>query len=161
MLVFRSCPRYTTSEERTFYFGHYQGFRQVLGTTQVFPVPIAEERQGIDTTAYPGDSLIVPVDPGIAKVLARYPLPNLPSGSYGVHTYATSYMVVTNANQFSVRLDHDFSDKNRFFLRFNFNNLTGPTTNRDQTAIDPSFGVQHMDRQRNLVFSFAHAVSPK
>jgi hypothetical protein len=105
--------------------------------------------------------LIVPVDPGIAKVLARYPLPNLPTGSYGVHTYATSSKVVTNANQFSVRIDHDFSDKNHFFVRFNFNNLTGPTTNPDQTAIDPSFGVQYIDRQRNLVFNFARTVSPK
>jgi hypothetical protein len=69
--------------------------------------------------------------------------------------------VVTNANQFSVRLDHDFSDKNHFFVRFNFNNLTGPTTNPDQTAIDPSFGVQYVDRQRNLVFNLARTVSPK
>jgi hypothetical protein len=67
---------------KTFYFGQYQGFRQVLGTTQVFPVPTTQERMGIDATAYPGDQLIVPVDPGIAKVLARYPLPNLPTGSY-------------------------------------------------------------------------------
>ena len=27
----------------------YQGFRQVLGTTQILSVPTAEERQGIDT----------------------------------------------------------------------------------------------------------------
>src|SRR5579864_1088498 len=32
---------------RTYYFGEYQGFRQVLGTTQVFPVPTQAERQGI------------------------------------------------------------------------------------------------------------------
>lgn len=145
---------------RTYYFGQYQGFRQVLGTTQVFPVPTAEERAGMDTTAFPGDTLIVPVDPGIAKVLARYPLPNLPSGSYGVHTYATSSKVVTNADQFSIRLDHNFSEKNHLLVRFNFNNLTGPTTNPDQTAIDPSFGVQYVDRQRNLLFNFTRTVSP-
>ena len=40
---------------KTFYFGQYQGFRQVLGTTQVFPVPTAQERAGQDTTAFPGD----------------------------------------------------------------------------------------------------------
>lgn len=146
---------------RTYYFGQYQGFRQVLGTTQVFPVPTAEERMGRDTTAYPGDTLIVPVDPGIAKVLARYPLPNLPSGSYGVHTYATSSKVVTNADQFSIRLDHNLSEKNHLLLRFNFNNLTGPTTNPDQTAIDPSFGVQYIDRQRNLLLNFTRTVSPR
>jgi hypothetical protein len=145
---------------KTFYFGQYQGFRQVLGTTQVFPVPTTQERMGIDATAYPGDQLIVPVDPGIAKVLARYPLPNLPTGSYGVHTYATSSKVVTNADQFSIRLDHNFTEKNHFFARFNYNNLTGPTTNPDQTAVDPSFGVQYIDRQRNVVGTFTRTASP-
>jgi len=145
---------------KTYYFGQYQGFRQVLGTTQVFPVPTAEEREGRDTTAYPGDTLIVPVDPGIAKILARYPLPNLPTGSFGVHTYATSSKVVTNADQFSIRLDHNLSDKNHLLVRFNFNNLTGPTTNPDQTAIDPTFGVQYIDKQRNLAINFTRTVSP-
>ena len=154
-------PKVYNGRGTTFYFLQYQGFRQVLGTTQVFPVPTAEERLGIDTTAFPGDTLVVPVDAGIAKVLARYPLPNLPSGSYGVHTYATSSKVVTNADQFSVRLDHDFSDKNHFFARVNFNNLTGPTTNPDQTAIDPTFGVEYRDRQRNVAFNFTRTVSPR
>ena len=145
---------------KTYYFGQYQGFRQVLGTTQVFPVPTAEEREGRDATAFPGDTLIVPVDPGIAKILARYPLPNLPTGPFGVHTYATSSKVVTNADQFSIRLDHNLSDKNHLLVRFNFNNLTGPTTNPDQTAIDPSFGVQYIDKQRNLAINFTRTVSP-
>ena len=51
------------SGRKTFYFTQYQGFRQVLGTTQVIPVPTAPERTGIDTTAFPGDVLTVPVDP--------------------------------------------------------------------------------------------------
>jgi len=155
-----SIPGIYDGRGKTYYFGQYQGFRQVLGTTQVFPVPTAEERVGLDTTAYPGDTLIVPVDPAIARVLARYPLPNLPTGSYGVHTYATSSKVVTNADQFSIRLDHNLSDKNHLLLRFNLNNLTGPTTNPDQTAIDPSFGVQYIDRQRNVIAKFTRTFSP-
>ena len=74
---------------KTFYFAEYQGFRQVLGTTQVFAVPTATERQGIDTTTFPatptspGDTLTVPVSPEIAPLLARYPLPNEPGGAFG------------------------------------------------------------------------------
>ncbi len=153
-------PRVYDGSAKTFYFGQYQGFRQVLGTTQVFPVPTAEERTGLDTMAYPGDTLVVPVDPGIAKLLARYPLPNLANGSYGVHTYATSSKVVTNADQFSIRLDHNSSKKNHLFVRFNLNNLNGPTTNPDQTAIDPSFEVRYLDRQRNVVANFTRTASP-
>ena len=33
------CPHIYDGRKRTFYFTQYQGFRQVLGTTQVMPVP--------------------------------------------------------------------------------------------------------------------------
>ncbi len=64
--------------DRTYFFGEYQGFRQILGTTQVFPVPTAAERQGIDTTTFAGDTLTIPVNPAIKPVLDAYPLPNDP-----------------------------------------------------------------------------------
>ena len=145
---------------KTFYFFEYQGFRQVLGTTQVFPVPTLAERSGIDTRAFPGDTLFVPVDPRVSKLIDRYPIPNDPGGSYGANTYATSSKVKTDANQFSVRIDHKLSDKGRLFGRFTLDNLTGPTTNPDQTAIDPSFGIQYIDRQRNGVLTYSRTVSP-
>jgi hypothetical protein len=163
-------PHLYDGRKRTFYFTQYQGFRQVLGTTQVMPVPTADQRPTAsasivsDTVTYPDksvDTLFVPVNSGIAAVLARYPLPNLPTGSYGANTYATASKVVTNANQFSLRVDHKFSTKDQFFARFNLDNLTGPTTNPDQTAIDPSFGVQYIDRQRNVFGDYTRAVSPR
>jgi hypothetical protein len=146
---------------KTFYFGEYQGFRQVLGTTQVFPVPTMQERQGIDTSAFPGDTLTVPVNAAIATILARYPLPNEPTGAYGARTYAVSSKVVTNTDQFSVRVDHKVSDKASLFTRFSFNQVNGPTTNPDQTAIDPSFGVKFFDHQRNAAVRYARTLSPR
>src|SRR6202158_382586 len=62
-------PKIYDGRNRTFYFGQYQGFRQVLGTTQVIPVPTAAERQGIDTTKFSGDTRTVPVNPAIVPVL--------------------------------------------------------------------------------------------
>src|ERR1035438_3308225 len=104
---------------------------------------------------------MVQVDPGIAAVLARYPLPNLPTGPYHERTYATASKVATDADQFSLRIDHKFTPKDQFFARFNLDNLTGPTTNPDQTAIDPSFGVVYIDRQRNVVGTYTRTVSPR
>jgi hypothetical protein len=46
-------PHIYDGHKRTFYFTQYQGFRQVLGTTQVMPVPTASERAGIDVLTYP------------------------------------------------------------------------------------------------------------
>ncbi len=157
-------PHVYNGKKRTFYFTQYQGFRQVLGTTQVMPVPTAAERSGIDVVKYPDgtlDTLNVPVDPGIAAVLARYPLPNDPTGAFGPRTYATASKVDTDANQFSLRIDHKITDKDQVFARFNMDNLTGPTTNPDQSAIDPAFAVRYIDRQRNVVGTWTHTASPK
>ncbi len=149
---------------RTFYFGQYQGFRQVLGTTQVLAVPTAAERAGEDTVSYPDgttDTLSVPVNPRIAAVLARYPLPNNPSGAYGARTYAAPSKVDTDADQFSIRLDQMLSGKGQFLARFTYDNLTGPVTNPDQTLLDPSFGVQYVDQQRNFLLTYTRTASPR
>ena len=157
-------PHLYDGRKRTFYFAQYQGFRQVLGTTQVMPVPTAAERAGMDTVTYPDgstDTLKVPVDPSIAAILARYPMPNYAAGAFGIRTYATASKVATDADQFSVRIDHKFSAKDQFLARFTMDNLTGPTTNPDQTAVDPAFGVQYIDRQRNVMGSYTRTQSPR
>ena len=171
-------PHIYDGRKRTFYFTQYQGFRQVLGTTQVMPVPAVYERPNnsanpcqpnvCDTVTFTNpdgskskDTLSIPVDPAIAAILDRYPLPNNPTGPYGDRTYATASKVITDANQFSVRIDHKFSDKDQFLARFNLNNLTGPTTNPEQTAIDPNFGIEYVDRQRNVLGTWTRTVSPR
>jgi hypothetical protein len=116
---------------KTEFFAEYQGFRQVLGTTQVLAVPTAGERAGIDTTAIPGDTLLVPVNPAIAALMKRYPMPNDVLGPFGGRTYATSSKVSTDANQGSMRIDHRVSPTDHLFARFSMDDLTGPTTNPD------------------------------
>ena len=153
-------PGIYDGRNRTFYFGEYQGFRQVLGTTQVIPVPTAAERQGIDTTTFPGDTLTIPVNPAVVPVLEQYPLPNQPSGAFGDRTYATSSKIVTRTDQFSIRIDHQISNQASLVTRFSLNQVTGPLTNPDQTAIDPTFGVQFFDHQRNFGVRYTRNITP-
>jgi hypothetical protein len=163
-------PNVYDGRDRTFYFVQYQGFRQVLGTTQVLAVPTVAERAGQDVVTYPdgsadtlqiaGSSRSPGVNAAIASTLARYPLPNNPTGAYGARTYAAPSNVNTSADQFSIRIDQKGGAKGQLFGRFNYDNLTGPTTNPDQTLIDPSFGVQYVDRQRNGVITYTRTVSP-
>jgi len=156
-------PGIYDGRNRTFYFGEYQGFRQVLGTTQVIPVPTVDERNGIDTTTFPGDTLTVPLplNPGIAQVLNGYPLPNDPAGPFGDRTYATSSKVVTRTDQVSVRIDHQISTKASLVTRFSLNQVNGPLTNPDQTAINPSFGVRFYDHQRDAGVKYTRTISPR
>lgn len=153
-------PAIYDGRNRTFYFGEYQGFRQVLGTTQVIPVPTAAERQGIDTTTFAGDTLTVPVSAAILPVLNGYPLPNEPEGPFGERTYATSSKVVTRTDQFSIRVDHKISEKSSLLARFSLNQVSGPLTNPDQTAINPTFGVLFFDHQRNAGVHYSRILSP-
>ena len=153
-------PHLYDGRNRTFYFGEYQGFRQVLGTTQVLPVPTVAERQGIDTETYPGDTLTVPVSAAVLPILNQYPLPNLPGGAFGDRTYATSSKIVTRTDQFSVRIDHQISNQSSVLGRFSLNQVTGPLTNPDQTAIDPTFEVQFFDHQRNAGVKYSRILSP-
>jgi hypothetical protein len=153
--------------DRTFFFGEYQGFRQILGTTQVFPVPTSAERNGTVVVCFPNglnscvnDTLTVPVSAAIQPVLAAYPMPNDPAGPYGDRTFATSSKVTTRTDQFSVRVDHRISAKTQLFTRFSLNQVTGPVTNPDQTALDPSFAIQFFDHQRNAGVSYTRTISP-
>ena len=160
-------PGLYNGRRKTYYFGQYQGFRQVLGTTQVLAVPTAAERAGIDTTAYPktetapGDTLTVPVSPLMQAILMGYPMPNLPTGAFGERTYATSSKVTTNTDQFSIRIDHRFSETTSLAGRFSLNQVDGPINNPDQTAINPTFGVKFFDHQRNATVRFTKAITPR
>src|SRR6266478_1599720 len=153
-------PHIYDGRGKTFYFAEYQGFRQVLGTTQVFPVPTQAERQGIDTTAFRGDTLTVPVSSKVAALLTGYPLPNDALGAFGARTFATSSKVGTRTDQGSLRLDHRISEKATLFLRFSRNQVTGPTTNPDQTALNPDFGVKFFDHQRNAAIKYSRTPTP-
>jgi hypothetical protein len=65
-----------------------------------------------------------------------------------------------DVDQFSIRIDQKVGAKGQLFGRFNYDNLTGPTTNPDQTLLDPSFGVQYVDRQRNGVITYTRTATP-
>src|SRR6202165_5728705 len=109
-------PNLYDGRDRTFYFVQYQGFRQVLGTTQVLAVPTAAERAGQDVVTYPdgstdtlqiaGSSKSPGVNPAIASILARYPLPNSPTGAYGGRTYAAPSNGNTDTDVFSTLIDY-------------------------------------------------------
>ena len=152
-------PHVYDGRNRTFYFFEYQGLRQVQGTTQVLPVPSDAERAGLDTTAFPGDTLYVPLNSQIRQLLNVYPRANNPNGTYGSRTYTAASNVYTTNNQFSVRIDHRISDKQELTGRFTWENIVGPTTNPDQTAIDPSWAQFFTEGYRSAAIHYARAPS--
>jgi len=123
-------------KDKTFIFGDYEGVKQALGTTITDNVPSQDARNGIlnvpgGPTSFPDGCVAtsvanqcqVNVDPNAAKFLSSLliPLPNrpVPPGSNsGQHVFAAFQN--TQENFFTIRADHNFSQKDRIFSTYLF-----------------------------------------
>jgi TonB dependent receptor len=57
-------------------------------------------------------------------------------------------------------VDHQISNKASLLTRFSLDQVTGPLTNPDQTVLNPSFGIQFYDHQRNAGVKYTRTISP-
>jgi hypothetical protein len=119
--------------DRTFFFGDYEGFRQVSGTTYTTSVPTLAEYNNINSLDGGSPAALValgngipagtPVDPVALALLQLFPAPN--AGSPG--QIGSNYTISPNKTQFSnlydVRVDHTFNQNNHFFGRYNYNKV--------------------------------------
>ena len=102
-----------------------------------------------------------PPIPQIAAVLARYPLPNNPTGPYGANTYAASSKVITNANQFSLRLDHQLSAEVSTHGSLQLRQPLRPHHQSRSNRHRSSLRRQYVDHQRNGIVTYTRTVSPR
>jgi len=161
-------------KDKTFFFGDYEGLRQVLGVSNFDFVPSQSMRNGIltysDPSQFPmGCSQIsqiqcqVTVDPLVKPFFGFYPPPNGPIvcpitscppglGDTGVFQFAGSQ--VTSENFFTVRLDHTFSSKDNLFGTYMFDNsVLNQTDELDNKIINARARHQIATLQENHVFS--------
>lgn len=130
-------------KNRTFYFFSYQGTRIRRGRSFLTTVPSALARSGdfskeglnrdrifdpLTTTGsgaaarrQPFPNNIIPrsrFDPITAQLINLYPLPNVPGREYqpNNHFYAPSDR--DDANQYDIKIDHNFTDRDRVFFRW-------------------------------------------
>ncbi len=100
---------------RTFFFGSYEGLRERLGFTNISAVPDEAARQGIIAGRRIG------VDPAVRPFLDLYPLPNGQNVGSGIAELIWGFSQPTTEDFFTVRIDHQLSDKDSFFARYTFN----------------------------------------
>lgn len=108
-------------KDKTFFFVEYNGFRNPSGSLANLNVPTAAQRngniQGINPATGQPDTFFVPVDPRVSPILALYPTPNNPGGVFGANTFTTNVSNNLSRNQWGVRVDHRFSEKDLIFGR--------------------------------------------
>ncbi|MBI3951319.1 MAG: TonB-dependent receptor [Acidobacteria bacterium] len=121
-------------QDRTFFFGGYEGFRKRKALTSVAQVPSDRMRNGdlnefiaagqpipndpLTGAPFPGN--IIPPDrfDPVAKGLLSI-LPRATSGT----NYILARSESVDDDQFHIRMDHQFSSKNNFFARFSFDKM--------------------------------------
>ena len=169
-------PHYN-GRDRTFYFFGYEGTQQRLGTTNSSTiVPSALERMGDfsqsrvrskPVTVAPANTVtatnpngipyannIIPanmLDPVAQNFTKSFiPLPNSPGNIY---TYNLS--VPTNDNQVVTKVDHSFSNANRIFVRYFWDD-----TYNVQNTVLPAFNSQNDWVTHNGTINDTHIFSP-
>jgi hypothetical protein len=157
-------------KNRTFFYVTYDSLRERAGASQLATVPTAAERAGdlsaLNTTIvnpltqapFPGGQIPANlIDPLAGKILAMYPLPNLP-GTVG--NYLAQPIGQTNNYQFDARLDQRLTDMDQLTLRYSYghNNLYEPYA-ENSTQV-PGYGDYLYDRGHNALIRYVHVVSP-
>ena len=123
-----------------FFFGDYQGVKQLIGVTRISTIPTLAERQGIftgvshiyDPTSttvvngvtvrkeFPDDVINIPFDPAAVGLLARFPTPtNL---AVKANNYTRTANDSDHQNQFDFRVDGARGSHDLAFGRYSYYN---------------------------------------
>jgi len=162
--------------DRTFFFGAYEGFRQVAGVLNpiLSTVPTAAQQQLGPQGIIDSDPQIpsgTKLNPIAAQLFKLYPLPNIAGAGAG----APNYLFDPNQTQVShtgdARVDHWFSSRDSFYARYTLNNVETnipnnlPSSSVGGTVISPGsgdygFSGPAKDTAHNLQLNYIHIFSP-
>src|SRR5262245_49625442 len=164
-------------ENKTFFFGDYEGLRDREGVVRFSTVPTTLQKQGIFNTAVfdpfaPGRPAfardtqgrwVIPssrFDPVSQKIIALLPDPNVSGAANYVATPVTS----TRQDQFDVRIDHNFNSKFNLFGRYSFvdSNLfrPGPLGGKADGSFNDAFGTGD-SRSQGIAVGLNWTISPQ
>src|SRR5208337_5405469 len=164
---------------KTFFFGDYEGFRQVWAqNTYTSTVPTAAQESLVGATAagltIPVGSLLGNTSPvAVSEVgknlFALYPTP---TNSGTTNNFVYSPVRTQFSHTFDVRVDHHFSDRDTLFVRYSFNdvNTYTPGSLPDVFINGKTFvpsnppgitGGPALERGQNIGLNYVHVFRPE
>ena len=137
--------------EKTFFMASFEAMRDRLSETAVNFFPDEGARVG-DL----GDGRIVPVSPRVRPYLDLYPIPNDIRLGRGIGRNLAPQFQPTNESFLTVRVDQRLSDRDRFFVRYTFDDASSRTP-------DAAYLFQTIKetRQQYLTLVASHTFSPQ
>ena len=144
---------------RTFFFGNYEGFRQVLASTAIATVPDALAHQGLlpsasnpsaCTNTNRSGCAAVPMNPSIQPFLGVLPPSNGPDNRDGTGELITANKGTTREDHGMVRIDHNFSSTHSLFARYTVDDSSAmvPYVGTPPGTFAPGFPTFHLARNQ-------------
>ena len=166
---------------KTFFFANVVGFRQRAGQSILATVPTAAQREGRFLTSEGAGLIYDPrtrqpfqnntidtaaQNPIGRRLLALYPLPNLPGNVAAGRGVANNFVGVVvqqqDATRLDTRIDHTFNAKNTMFGRYSvFDSFTAlpPLFGETATGALPSRAGKGDARNQSVVLGDVHVFS--
>ncbi len=170
-------------KNKAFFFGNYEGLRLAKAQTRVFTVPTDSLRNGQFGAAlirdpqtglpcaqtdqrgcFPNntipDNRISPVAKGLLQFVPRATLPGATSN------FVDSPQEINDNNQFTIRSDFHFNDKDTAFARYTFFDVNayqpyGFVQFATSAVSLPGFGIFLQQRSQNVALSETHIFNSK
>ncbi|MGH9839100.1 MAG: carboxypeptidase regulatory-like domain-containing protein [Blastocatellia bacterium] len=144
-------PAAYDGHNRTFFFFAYEGSRRREGQVSTLTVPTLPQRQGDFSQTRNAQGQVIPIydpattrteggrtvrtqfadnripanrlDPVALKILEFYPLPNkAPDNVTGANNFRSNFQRILTRNNYTAKVDHNFSDRDRINIRYLYNN---------------------------------------
>ena len=142
-------------QDKTFFFGSYEGLRERLAATTISNTPNALARQGMLPIG-PGGSLVdVGVDPSVQPYLDLFPAGNGADNGDGTQEFIFPANSPIDEDYYMFKIDHQLSDNDSVFGRYTLNDgeslITQPF---------PQFFRTPVYRNQYLTLEWKRIVSP-
>ena len=149
-------------KNKTFFFADYEGLRIVQGVTYTSTVPTLFEQQNVGNFSDIGGPVLNPsqISSISLNYFKLYPAPNL-RGITNNFVYSPNR--TQNSDTVDARIDQNFSDRDRFFARYSFDNVTTftpdalpPVNDISPGGSSASFPGNAPDRSQQVALSYNH-----
>ena len=166
-------------KDKIFFFGYYEGFRNLQGVTALTTVPSLQERTGnfaelcpegfthgfcnnpanqlfnvLANAPYPYNQL-PSINPVSQNLLQYFPAPNV-----GNNLYSASGEINNDYNQFGIKVDDYLTQHDNLNFRYSFYQSSDVNPLSPQGASVPGFPVGEGQRAQNFVAQETHLFTP-
>jgi hypothetical protein len=145
-------------KDKTFFFGNYEGFRQVAGITNLTNVPTDAERGGLFYNPNTGQNVQVAVNPTSAQLFTLFPEPNTNEAG---GNFVASPNLTNSTNQYMMKVDRHLA-KGLLSARYSFTgaNINYPYQPGQGTTAVPGYGVKDHATSDLVALGYTWFISP-